>query len=116
MGIGGFLLLIAWCLSVCLYTKKRLSSQNRISQLAARTGLALVTGRMVAAWGAESLFGTDGMGQYSLFFVGVVYLLVSIASDGGAPGFRIHLRHNCFKKISTMAHRLLPSKTESSQE
>ncbi len=87
LGIGGFLLLLAWCLSVCLYAKKRLRSQPRICQLAARTCLAVVAGRMVAAWGAESLFGTDGMGYYSLFFVGVVYLLVSIASDVGRNGF-----------------------------
>ena len=38
---------------------------------------------MVAAWGAESLFGTQGMGSYSLFFVGVVYLLTSIGVRGG---------------------------------
>ena len=85
LGIGGILLLLAWCLSICLYAKKRLRSQNRICRLAAQTCLAVVAGRMVAAWGAESLFGTQGMGVYSLFFVGVVYLLVSIASDVGAP-------------------------------
>ena len=84
LGIGGLLLLFAWCLSVCLYTKKRLRSQNPISRLAARTCLALVISRMVAAWGAESLFGTEGMGYYSLFFVGVVYLLASIASDASS--------------------------------
>jgi hypothetical protein len=79
--------------------KKRLRNQNRICQLAARTGLALVAGRMVAGWGAESLFGTDGMGNYSLFFVGVVYLLVSVASDASAPRFRFHLRHNLAQTI-----------------
>ncbi len=92
LGVGGFLLLLAWCLSVCLYAKKRLRDQNRICKLAARTCLALVVGRMVAAWGAESLFGTDGMGYYSLFFVGVVYLLASIASEpsnAGAMAYRV---------------------------
>jgi hypothetical protein len=102
LGIGGFLLLLAWCLSVCLYTKKRLRSQPRICQLAARTCLAVVIGRMVAAWGSESLFGTDGMGYYSLFFVGVVYLLASIASGGGATDVHFHLRHNRVKKLNTM--------------
>ena len=89
LGIGGLLLLITWCLSVCFYAKKRLKSLNRISQLAARTCLAIVAGRMVAAWGAESLFGSEGMGYYSLFFVGIVYLLVSIASDEGGNGFSL---------------------------
>ena len=102
LGIGGFLLLLAWCLSVCLYTKKRLRSQSRICQLAARTCVAVVAGRMVAAWGAESLFGTDGMGYYSLFFVGVVYLLVSIASDVGATSSYFHVRPNRFKKTNTI--------------
>jgi len=85
LGIGGILLLLAWCLSVCLYAIKRLKSENSICQLAARSCLALVTGRMVAAWGAESLFGAQGSGYYSMFFVGVVYLLASIASEVGAP-------------------------------
>ena len=31
----------------------------------------------------------EGMGYYSLFFVGVVYLLVSIASNEGATVFRL---------------------------
>jgi hypothetical protein len=57
---------------------------------------------MVAAWGAESLFGTDGMGYYSLFFVGVVYLLVSIASDVGATSSYFHVRPNRFKKTNTI--------------
>lgn len=86
LGIGGILLLLAWCLSVCLYAMKRLRSQNRICQLAARTSLAVVAGRMVAAWGAESLFGTQGMGNYSMFFVGVVYLLASIGIRCGETG------------------------------
>ncbi|MDR3413491.1 MAG: hypothetical protein P4L87_21470 [Formivibrio sp.] len=80
LGIGGLLLLLAWCISVFLFLMKRLRSRSLICQLAARTCLALVIGRMVAAWGAESLFGTEGMGSYSLFFVGVVYLLLSVAS------------------------------------
>ena len=50
---------------------------------------------MVAAWGAESLLRTQGMGYYSLFFVGVAYLLVTIASDVGATGIRFHVRHSC---------------------
>ena len=106
LGIGGFLLLLAWCFSVCLFAKKRLRSQNRICQLAARTCLALVAGRMVAAWGAESLFGTEAMGYYSLFFVGVVYLLVSIASNVGATGFRFRVRH---KLIQEKQHLGAPS-------
>jgi len=88
LGVGGLFLLLGWCLSVCLYAQRRLKSQNPICQLAARTCLALVIGRMVAAWGGESLFGTQGMGYYSMYFVGVVYLLVSIASDSEATGFR----------------------------
>ena len=102
LGIGGFLLLLAWCISVCLYTKKRLRSQPRICQLAARTCLAMVTGRMVAAWGAESLFGTDGMGYYSLFFVGVVYLLASIASNAGSTGSYFQLQSNRFKNANAI--------------
>jgi hypothetical protein len=86
LGIGGFLLLLAWCFSICVYTSRRLRGQNHICQLAARTCFAIVIGRMVAAWGAESLFGTEGVGYYSLFFVGAVYLLVSVASDVGATG------------------------------
>jgi O-antigen ligase len=94
LGIGGFLLLLAWCLSVCWFMKKRLRSQNATCRLAARTGLAVVTGRMVAAWGAESLFGAEGMGYYSLFFVGTVYLLISIASDVATPDFAVSPRPN----------------------
>ena len=86
LGVGGFLLLVLWCLSVCLFAKKRLKSSDPICQLAARTCLALVVSRIVAAWGAESLFGTEGMGTYSLLFVGVVYLLVSVASVPGCAG------------------------------
>ncbi len=78
LGIGGILLLLAWCLSICLYATKRLRTQAGICQLAASSCLAVVAGRMVAAWGAESLFGTQGMGYYSMFFVGVVYLLASV--------------------------------------
>ena len=92
LGIGGFLLLLAWCLSVCLFLKKRLKSQDHICRLAARTCLALVAGRMVAGWGGESLFGTEAMGVYSLFFVGVVYLLASITwvpSRGKVLGLRL---------------------------
>lgn len=83
LGIGGLVLLLTWCLSVDWYAAKRLRCPNRICELAARTCLALVVGRMVASWGAESLFGTQGMGYYSLYFVGVVYLLVSLMSDVG---------------------------------
>jgi O-antigen ligase len=86
LGIGGFLLLLTWCFSVCLYAKRQLRSELLICHLAACTCLALVTGRMVAGWGAESLFGTEGMGYYSLYFVGVVYLLISVGSDVGARG------------------------------
>ena len=86
LGIGGGILLIMWCLLVCRYSIRRLRSESAISQLAARTCLAVVTGRMVAAWGAESLFGTEGMVPYSMFFVGIVYLLVSIASEGSTTG------------------------------
>jgi hypothetical protein len=100
LGIGGFLLLLAWCLTVCLYTKNRLRSQPGICRLAARTCLAVVISRMVAAWGGESLFGIDGMGYYSLFFVGVVYLLASSAS--GATGFNFHARHNKFENVNAI--------------
>ncbi len=81
LGIGGFFVLIAWCLSVCLFAAKRLRSELTICQLVARTCLALVIGRMVGGWGGESLFGTSGNG-YSLYLVGVVYLLLSIVSEG----------------------------------
>lgn len=91
LGIGGLLLLLTWCLSVCLFAKKRLRSPPRMGQLAACTCLAVVIGRMVTAWGSESLFGTQGMGSYSLFFVGVVYLLASIASDARATDKRLIL-------------------------
>lgn len=90
LGIGGLLLLLAWCLSVCLYTMRRIRSQSRIFRLAARTCLALVTGRMVAAWGAESLFGTQGMSYYSMYFVGVVYLLVSLTFESNVTGCHSH--------------------------
>jgi hypothetical protein len=79
LGVGGLFLLIAWCSSVCLYAMKRLRSELPICQLAARTCLALVAGRMIAAWGSETLFGTEGMVPYSTYFVGVVYLLASVA-------------------------------------
>lgn len=102
LGIGGFLLLLAWCFSVCLYAMRGLRSPDRISQLAARTCLALVAGRMVAAWGGESLFGTDGMGYYSLYFVGVVYLLVSVSSNAAAERSYLHLLPDRFKKTSEM--------------
>lgn len=90
LGIGGGLLLMAWCLSLCGFAKRQLRSDSPISRVAARSCLAVVTGRMVAAWGAESLFGTEGMGHYSLFFIGVVYLLVWIASDASARNYRLH--------------------------
>jgi hypothetical protein len=50
---------------------------------------------MVSAWGAESLFGTQGMGYYSMYFVGVVYLLVSITSEAEVADSRFHFRHSC---------------------
>ena len=89
LGIGGLFLLLAWCLSVCVYTSRRRGDHNPLGGLAARTCLAVVIGRMVAAWGAESLFGTEGMGYYSLFFVGIVYLLVWIGSKEGTTVFRL---------------------------
>jgi hypothetical protein len=79
LGIGGLFLLTAWCISVCQYAMKRLRSELPICQLAACTLLALVAGRMAAAWGSETLFGTEGMVPYSMYFVGVVYLLASVA-------------------------------------
>lgn len=98
LGIGGFFLLITWCVSICLYAKRRLRSPNRISQLAARTCLALVAGTMVAAWGGEYLFGTEGMNCYSLYMVGIVYFLISVASDVSATGFRFHVQHKLSRK------------------
>jgi len=103
LGIGGYVLLLAWCVSVCLYAVRWLRSKHPICQLAARACLALVVGRMVAAWGAESLFGTNGMGYYSLYLVGVVYLLVSLASDVGAPTGSLHLQGYKLKKSNTAA-------------
>ena len=78
--------------------EEKAKKHKSISQLAARTCLAIVAGRMVAAWGAESLFGSEGMGYYSLFFVGIVYLLVSIASDEGATGFRLRVRYRLLQE------------------
>lgn len=98
LGIGGFILVITWCGSVYLYAKKRLRSPNRISRLAARTCLALIAGRMVAAWGAESLFGSTGMGYYSLYMVGILYLLVSVASDVDARSLRSRLQEKVLQK------------------
>lgn len=88
LGIGGLLLLLVWCFSVCLYAMRRLRNRPWTLHLAARTCLVLVTGRMIAAWGAESLFGTQGMGCYSMYFVGVVYLLLSIVSEGDTTDSR----------------------------
>jgi O-antigen ligase len=85
LGIGGLILLLSWCFSVCMYAATRRKSQSHIASLAAGTCLAIVTGRMVTAWGSESLFGTQGMGGYSLYLVGIVYLLVSIISDASLP-------------------------------
>lgn len=80
LGIGGLFLLIAWCLSVSLFGAKLLRSTLPFYQLVGRTCIALVIGTMVAGWGGEYLFGTEGMNCYSLYFVGVVYLLVSTTS------------------------------------
>ncbi len=99
LGIGGFFLLIAWCFSVCLFATRRLRSELTICHLAARTCLALVIGRMVAGWGGESLFGTEGNNCYSLYFVGVVYLLVSIASDPEATDLRHRVRQGISRHI-----------------
>ena len=93
LGIGGLFLLLAWCFSVCRYAMNRIWMRRRphIFQLAARTCLALVVGRMVAAWGGESLFGTENMAYYSMYFLGFVYLLASIAWVpwcGSSSGFR----------------------------
>jgi len=85
LGIGGLILLLSWCFSVCMYAATRRKSQSHIASLAAGTCVAIVTGRMVTAWGSESLFGTQGMGGYSLYLVGIVYLLVSIISDASLP-------------------------------
>ena len=61
LGSGGFLLLLTWCFFVCLYaTASRVRSQNRICQLAARICLALVTGRMVAAWARKACLEPGG--------------------------------------------------------
>lgn len=89
LGIGGLILLLAWCLSILLYTMRKLRSRNRIVELAARVCLALVIGRMATAWGSESLFGTEGMSCYSLYFVGIAYFLVSVMSNTGEAGFRL---------------------------
>lgn len=102
LGIGGLLLLLAWCFVICRYTTKRLKSHSRLCQLAARACLAIVAGRIVAAWGGESLFGTEGMGNYSLYFVGVVYLLSSIPSDIGALG---RLRVTATRNVPWQQHR-----------
>lgn len=81
LGIGGLLLLVSWCASVCIYSLVRNSNRNPVNGIAARMALALVVSRIVAAWGAESLFGTQGLGNYSLFFVGALYFLLSVASN-----------------------------------
>lgn len=92
-GIGGLFLLIAWCFSICWYARGKIRSQHPLSKIAARTCLAVVVDRMVAAWGAESLFGTQGMGYYSLYFVGVVYLLAIVALDSERSGHGVQSRH-----------------------
>jgi O-antigen ligase len=102
LGIGGLFLLLAWCLFICIYTKGRLRSAPLMCQLGARACLAIVIGRMVAAWGAESLFGTEGMGQYSLFFVGVVYLLATVPPDLGGTGARFCVRRKRFGTANSM--------------
>jgi hypothetical protein len=83
LGIGGLLLLLGWCTSACIYAIRRIGQRNVTCSLCARIALAIVVSRIVAAWGAESLFGTQGMGYYSIFFVGVVYLLLSAVSNCG---------------------------------
>jgi hypothetical protein len=80
LGIGGGVILLGWCLCTCSFAIQPRRDQTPICQIAARTCLALVVGRMVAAWGDESLFGTEVMGYYSIYFVGVVYLLASVAA------------------------------------
>ena len=101
LGLGGLFLLLAWCGSVCLYAARCVRNKPRICQLAARTCFALVVGRMVAGWAGEALLGTDGMGYYSLYMVGIVYLLISVASDVGAPTGSLHLQGYKLKKSNT---------------
>lgn len=95
LGVGGLLLLLGWCFSVILCATKRLRTHDPPCQLAARVCLALLAGRMVAAWGDDCIFGTQGEGYYSLYLVGVVYLLLSIMSDANATDSRPHVRQIC---------------------
>jgi hypothetical protein len=73
------------------------------SQRMYAAGMALLAGRMTASWGAESLFGTDGMGYYSLYFVSATYLLATLARQ--APDFGAQAHQDSVPRRARVGHQ-----------
>lgn len=86
LGIGGVSGVLAWCAVTIVYFARQslIARATSTPATVAPVAVALIVGRAVAAWGAESLFGTDGMGYYSMYMVAAVYLLFVMARGGSA--------------------------------
>ena len=65
--------------------------------------LVVIALEVLALSGGVLFFGTQGMGYYSLFFVGVVYLLASIESDGSSSETR-RVRELNFYRLVGLGH------------
>jgi hypothetical protein len=92
LGIIGAIVIFAWCGSLLFFVLRRtiLTGSAQIRMTLGALGGVLVS-RMVAGWGAESLFGTDAMGVHSCMFVLSVYVLVAqvmyVWHERAAKGF-----------------------------
>lgn len=85
-GILGLFSILWWCSSIIYFFLKRMmNSTKQTTNAIIAIGLGVIVSRCVAAWGAESIWGVDGMGYYSLYFVGIIYLFVKMCDFQGTP-------------------------------
>lgn len=78
LGILGLVAIVWWCLSMLYLFVHGFTNQLPWIRLVALGGLAVLVSRCVAAWTAESIWGVDGNGYYSLYFIGICYLCAGI--------------------------------------
>ena len=78
LGLFGLVAIVWWCFSMLHLFAQGLTSQLPWIRLVALGGLAILISRCVAAWTAESIWGVDGSGYYSLYFIGICYLCAGI--------------------------------------
>lgn len=78
LGILGLVAIVWWCFSMLYLFAHGFTSQLPWIRLVALGGMAILISRCVAAWSAESIWGVDGSGYYSLYFIGICYLCAGI--------------------------------------